>query len=102
MLSIDRISSMEFKLYQAAKKHSSFTQDCIKLREEFEEFYNAVCYNDGDSCEEFADLLRMMYRIMFYDKKPMSEQHAQHISYSALEYFESKFDRQMNERGWSK
>lgn len=102
MITTDKIASMACTMYQASKKHSSFPADLVKLEEEFDEFKDAVCFNQGDSAEEFADLLHMMFRLFFYDLKPMSENHATELFSSVLEHFESKFKRQMIDRGWNK
>ena len=102
MRSIDQIGTMAWNLYQASQKHSSYTADCVKLEDEFGEFKDAAMFNQGDdSKEEFADLLHMMLRLLCYDHRPMSEQHAQELLYAVFEQFESKYNRQMVERGWN-
>ena len=106
MINQDRISDMGYAMYQAALRHSTKDADYHKLIEEDNEFYAAAldeCAPLDDAIYgEFADKFWMSIRWLFYATEPKSEQEARLIYYRTLESLEYKFDRQMNERGWSK
>lgn len=90
---------MAWLLYQASLKHSSFDADYKKLAEESLEYRMAE--RSEDLTQEFTDLMIMYLRNFCYAVEPRSRDELQGYVDSMAEWQEFKFNRQMNERGWS-